>query len=368
MLATAIARREMLKRLALIGGAALGLPQAGCSPKANRQTPCPQLHGRQVRWLVPFPPGGGYDIYSRLLEPHYERQTGAEIIIENSPGAGGIISANKLRQSPPDGLTLGILNAPGLLVAALSGAANVPNPARDFTILGRLVRNQAVWVTSANSPLHSLEELLAQAQRRPIVFGMSEVGSTTFTGVAVATHLLGIDTAYISGFAGSRETSLAVMRGEVELASFTFESVLDRLESRELRVLLQISAKPIAAHGLLDGVPQLCGAQGITARRAAQLGRDPQQSDEDALALTRLTGAGLLVAAPPNLPPELSGCLEQSLYEALNDAELQAAAARARRSLDVGRADEALSDIRGAAQQAERFLPILQAAIGKIRA
>jgi tripartite-type tricarboxylate transporter receptor subunit TctC len=368
MLSTAIARRELLKRLAMVGGAALWLPQAGCSRKVNRQAPCPQLQGKQVRWLVPFPPGGGYDIYSRLLEPFYERKTGAEIIIENSPGAGGIISANKLRQSPPDGLTLGILNAPGLLAAALSGTANVPNPAQDFTILGRLVRNQVVWVTSANSPLHSLEEVLAQSQRRPIVFGISEVGSTTFTGVAVATHLLGINPAYLSGFAGSRETSLAVMRGEVDLASFTFESVLDRLESQELRVLLQISGKPISAHTLLDGVPQLCGPQGIVAGRAAKLGRDPRQSEEDALALTRLTGAGLLVAAPPNLEAGLSGCLQQSLYEVLNEAELQAAAAKANRSLDVGRADEALSDIRGAALQAERFLPILQAAISKIRA
>jgi tripartite-type tricarboxylate transporter receptor subunit TctC len=363
----AIARREMIKRLGLCGGAALLLPQGGCAPSLRPQAPCSQLNGKQVRWLVPFPPGGGYDLYSRLLEPFYERRTGAEIIIENTPGAGGIISANKLRQSSPDGLTLGILNAPGLLIAALTGTANVPNPAHDFTILGRLVRNQAVWVTAANSPFRRLEDVLAESQRRPIVFGISEVGSTTFINVAVATHLLGINTAFIAGFAGSRETSLAVMRGEVDLAAFTFESILDRLESQDLRALLQISAQPISAHAALNEVSVLCGAQGIAARRAGELGRDRQQTEEDATALTRLTGAGLLVAAPPNLEGDLFRCLEQSLYEVLSEPELQATAAKANRSLDAGRADEALSDIRAAALQARKFIPIIQTAIGKIR-
>ena len=361
-------RREMVKRLGKACGGALLIHQAGCLKKESRQAPCSQLAGKQVRWLVPFPPGGGYDIYSRLLEPFYQEKTGAEILIENSPGAGGIISANKLRESPPDGSTLGILNAPGLLVAALTGAGNVPHPATDFTILGRLVRNQAVWVTAGNSPFRSIEEVLAESKKRPIVFGISEVGSTTFASVAVATHLLGIQTAYISGFAGSRETSLAAIRGEVDLASFTFESILDRLETQDLRPILQISPKSISPHPLLKDVSLLCGNQGIAARRAMELGRDPYKTEEDASALTRLIGSGLLVAAPPGMEEGLFHCLEQSLYETLTDPQLQAAAAKANRSLDVGRADEAISDIRAAAVQAEIFIPMIQDAIRKIRA
>jgi tripartite-type tricarboxylate transporter receptor subunit TctC len=363
----AISRREIIKRLGIGGGGALLLNQMGCSKRERFQTPCSQLTGKQMRWLVPFPPGGGHDIYSRLIAPFYEKKTGAEIVIENTPGAGGIISANKLRESLPDGLTLGILNAPGLMVASLTGTTNVPNPVSDFTILGRMVRNQAVWVTAGNSPFHTIEDILAESQKRPIVFGMSEIGSTTFINVAVATDLLGINTTYISGFAGSRETSFALMRGEVDLASFTFESVLDRLESQDLRAILQISPKRISAHTSLNDVSLLCGTEGIAARRADELGRDPVQAEENATALTRLTGSGLLVAAPPNMENELFRCLEQQLYETLTDTELQAAAAKANRSLDVGRADEALSDIKAATVQAKTFIPVIQAAIRKIR-
>ncbi len=360
-------RRDMMKRLGKVCGGALLFNQTACSKKEMIQAPCSQLAGKQVRWLVPFPPGGGYDIYSRLLEPFYQKKTGAEIVIENTPGAGGVISANKLKESSPDGLTLGILNAPGLMVAALTGAMNVPNPVTDFTILGRLVRNQAVWVTAGTSQLRSIEDVLAESKRRPIVFGISDVGSTTFVNVAVATHLLGINTAYISGFAGSRETSLAAIRGEVDLVSFSFESILDRLESQDLRPILQISPKRISPHTSLNDVSLLCGTQGIAARRAIELGRDPYKTEEDASALTRLTGSGLLVAAPPNMEKELFRCLEQSLYETLTDTQLQEAAAKANRSLDVGRADEALSDIKAAAVQAEIFIPIIQDAIRKIR-
>jgi tripartite-type tricarboxylate transporter receptor subunit TctC len=364
----AISRREMIKHLGIVGGSAFLLHQAGCSQKERLQTSCSQLAGKQLHWLVPFPPGGGYDIYSRLIEPFYEKKTGAEIIIENTPGAGGLISANKLKESSPDGLTLGILNAPGLMVASLTGTANVPNPVTDFTILGRLVRNQVVWVTAGNSPLHSIEDVLAESRKRPIVFGLSEISSTTFTAMVVAIHLLGINAAYISGFAGSREISFAVMRGEVDIVALSFESVLDKLESQDLRAILQISPKRISPHASLNNVTLLCGTEGIATRRAGELGRNPLQTEEDAGALARLIGAGLLVAAPPNMENGLFRCLEQQLYETLTDTELQAAAAKANRSLDVGKADEALSDIKAASVQAEKFIPVIQAAIRKIRA
>ena len=71
---------------------------------------CPGLAGERVRWIVPYSPGGGYDVYSRLLEPFYEEAIGAEIVVENRPGIGGRAGVRMIRDADPDGLTLGIVN------------------------------------------------------------------------------------------------------------------------------------------------------------------------------------------------------------------------------------------------------------------
>src|SRR6478672_7362851 len=122
-----IGRRVLLKGLGAAVGAAL-FPSSGCN-RSLRRRGCPQVAGRQLRWLVPFPPGGGYDIYSRMIQPFYQEKLGANVVVENMPGAGGTVCANTLSKSKPDGLTLGFFNAPGLLAAAMTEVSGVPNPA-----------------------------------------------------------------------------------------------------------------------------------------------------------------------------------------------------------------------------------------------
>lgn len=317
--------------------------------------------------MVPFAPGGGYDIYSRLLEPHLEEMLQAEIVPENMPGAGGIVAATALMRSRPDGLTLGILNAPGLLVANLTGETPAPDPATDLTILARIVRNSIALFGSGQSPLRSCSDLMAEAALRPIIFGVSEVGSTTFVVSAVASYLLGIRAEFIAGYAGSRETSLALMRGEVDIAAFTFESVQDRIESRDLRPLLQISSTRLATHPSLERVPLLGGPEGMAARRAIETGRDPHRAEEEAEALIGLARTGILVGAPPGLRDEMFRCLEELLHQTLESAGFKEAAARAGRPLDIGRTDDALADLRAAGGAATRFIPVIRDVMNRMR-
>jgi tripartite-type tricarboxylate transporter receptor subunit TctC len=361
-----LSRRDVIKRV----GAATGAMLVGgwaCAPRAPAGSSCFGTTGRRLRWIVPFPPGGGFDVHARLLEPYYQQALGAAIDVENMPGAGGIVAANTLRGSRSDGLTLGLLNAPGLMVAAMTGESNAPSPAEDFTILGRVTRNRTVWVTGRHSKLRTIDDLLDRSGKTAIVFGASNAGSSNFVSMVVSAHLLGIQAEFITGFAGSRETSMAVVRGEVDLSSFTFESILERIEAQDVRPLLQTTMTRISPHASLDGIALLCGDQGIAARRAAELGRDGRQVEADAVALTRVIEAGLVVAAPPRLDGSLARCLEDRLHDALTDPSFRAAASRARRSLDVGRAAEALIELRSAASEAERFLPLVRDTIRRIR-
>ncbi|HSE36287.1 MAG TPA: tripartite tricarboxylate transporter substrate-binding protein, partial [Blastocatellia bacterium] len=359
-----IRRRVLLKGLGVAAGAAL-FP-SGCHQATSRRG-CPQVAGRQLRWLVPFTAGGGYDIYSRLIQPFYAEKLGANIVVENMPGAGGTMCANTLSQSKPDGLTLGFFNAPGLLAAAMAEGSAVPNPATEMTVLGRVARSRMVWIASESSRLRTIEDTLLESQKRRIVFAISEVGSTNFICVVVGTSLLEMKMEFVSGYAGSRETMLGLLRGEADLMSATFESVVNQIESGDVRPILQIDSERIAAHPSLEGVPFLCGDSGLAAGRASALGRAREQITADAGLLADFLGTGLVVVAPPRLEKDLFECLEERLHEALTDSGFRAAAAEARRSLDVARAAETQREIATAATEVQRFIPAMQESINKLR-
>jgi len=348
----------LLVALCALAGAAHGQEDAGCRAR---------FAGRTLRWIVPSAPGGGFDSYSRLIEPAYERALGVQIVVENHAGAGGVVGAQILRDAAPDGGTLGIVNGPGLLVAALAGQEHAPNPATDFDVLGRVARSQHVWATGAKSDLTSIDDVFAAAAKRPVIFGVREAGGTAFVDIAVASALLGVDRRIVAGFRGNRDASLAAIRGEVDLVAYTFSSIRDRIAAGDLRPLLQISTEPIAADPLLQGVPLLGGPGGVAARRAEQLGRDVAEAVADAGALDAVIGAGRLVIVPRNLEPAVFGCLESALAAALTDPELRAAAAAAHRPLDVARAAAAKAELEVAGARSNRFLPIVRAALEEIR-
>jgi tripartite-type tricarboxylate transporter receptor subunit TctC len=364
--ASACSRRHFITELGLAGGAMV-LSGLGCSPAKRSGSSCLAVGIDTVRWLVPFPPGGGYDIYARLLEPHFERTLGVGIAIENMPGAGGMVAATALKHARPDGSVLGIVNAPGLLIASMTGATGAPDPARDFTILGRVSRTRSVLVTGAASGWRTIADVVSAARTQPILIGTSEISSTNFVNAAVAASLLGIDHEFISGFQGSRETSMAAIRGEIDLFSGTFESSLGLIEVGDLIPLVQLSAERLSPHPALDGVPLLGGKEGVAVRRARELNRDPSRAELDTADVLRLSGTGVLVAAPPHLNDGVLRCLEQRLSDALTDPGFQSDAARAQRSLDVARAHDALADLTAAAKLVPRVLPYVREALRRMR-
>jgi len=328
---------------------------------------CDVMRDQRLHWIVPFSPGGGYDTYSRLIAPHLAAKIGAVINVENVSGAGGTIGALRIQKARPDGRTLGLLNAPGLLTASLAGTTKVPNPIEDFTILGRVVRSRTVWVAKAGSELKGMDGIFRAAAKRPLLCASTEAGSTNFVCVAVASAILDIPVDHLAGFPGTRQTTLALIRGEVDFVSHTFESALDRIESGDLKVILQISDKPISDHPSLQGVPLLGGASGIAAQRAMTAGRDRAKAINQTKALVSLIGAGRLVAAPPDLPSTIFECLERGVYAALTDPQFQHQAAKARRTLDIARAEEARMVLAEAGDSAEAFAAIVRRSIDRMR-
>src|SRR4051794_3105839 len=71
---------------------------------------CSSLAGHSITWIVPYSPGGGFDVESRLLAPHLSQVLGADVAVQNVSGAGGLVGAKAIRDAAPDGRTIGVIN------------------------------------------------------------------------------------------------------------------------------------------------------------------------------------------------------------------------------------------------------------------
>lgn len=343
--------------LAALMGSALHPASSRAEPYCNGR-----FAGETVRWIVPSAPGGGYDTYSRLVAPFYEKYTGARVAVENRAGAGGRTGAARIMNADPDGLTIGILNGPGLMMAALYESTPVPNPATDFTILGRIANSRQVWAVPAASSLPAVKTLVEKGQERPVIFGTRGPGNTSFVDIVIASRVLGLEVDIVTGYRGSRDDTLGALRGDVDAVAHSYGSLLDAFQSREMRPWLQISDRPISDDPVLEGVPWLAGPDGLAVHAARLSGRDVERVSAEADALVELTAAGRLVAAPPNLDAELSRCLRDAVYAALTDPQFAKVALAADRHLQVARGEEAADRLRSVLPAVAGFVPVLRRA------
>src|SRR5262249_35440331 len=139
---------------------------------------------RPVHILVPYAAGGGVDILARTLSDVVSRQWGQTVVVENRPGAGGVVGSQGLASSPPDGYTL---------IVVASGHATNPflysklpyDTFKDFTPISLLASSPNFLLVRADSPFKTLADVIAQAKAKP--------GSLSFAhaGLGTSTHLAG---------------------------------------------------------------------------------------------------------------------------------------------------------------------------------
>lgn len=327
--------------------------------------PCPSLAGETLRWIVPNSPGGGYDTYSRLIQPFLEQELRATVIIENRPDAGGLVAAAAIRDAAPDGRTIGIINAAGLLAARLDGSKL--NPATDFTILARVLSNRIVLLTGRESGIDSLDQLLRVARQRPIVIGVRDAGSASIVAVPVIADLLSMDYALVTGYVGNTARVLALVRGEIDLLVQNLDSTRSFIEDGSLRPLLQVTGPRAEGDPILAGVPVLGGETGVAQQRASLAGKSRAQALQRADALAALVDAGRLVVAPPALPAGLRRCMEGAVGAVLRGPALRAAAERAKLRIEPANAADARAEIGPAATAMAEFAPLVRATMQRAR-
>jgi len=322
--------------------------------------------GKNLRWIVPFAAGGSYDVYSRIVGARYAERLGANVRVENRPGAGGRIGAEQISRAAPDGTTLGTVSGTGLVALLLSEETDVPDLLRDFTVLGRVDRSHHVWATAADSKWQSIDQVLGSPAKK-IVFGTPGVGSISFASIVLTSHILGVEAAYVTGYKNSRATRLGAVRGEVDLISHSYETMRKDIASGKLRALLQLSHGPIGNDTALANVPWLGGADGVAVKYGVKRGQSSADIAADVDAVLALGEIGRVVVAPPGIAGATMQCMRSTLMSTLADREVYEKLSKLGRDVNAAPADLVVRQFNNVAARRDRLKPVMAAAIANLR-
>src|SRR5439155_14559081 len=145
---------------------------------------------RPVRILVPYAAGGAVDVLARTLAQSLSKTWGQQPVIENRPGAGGIIASQALTQSAPDGYTL-ILVASGHPLNQFFYPKLPYDTFKDFTAISEVASSPLVIVVGKDSVAKSLQDILAAARSKPgsLSYGMSGNGTSAHLSGELLNHM-----------------------------------------------------------------------------------------------------------------------------------------------------------------------------------
>lgn len=279
--------------------------------------------GKNIRIIVGFAAGGGFDAYSRAIARHLGRfiPGNPSVSVENMTGAGSLIAANHLyKVAKSDGLTMGNFIG-GLILQQVMGGSGIEFDARKFEWVGVPVKENVVCALRKESGITSLEKWLAA--KTPVKLGGTAPGSTTDDAPKVLTETLGLPIQLVTGYKGTADIRLAADSGEIAGGCWAWESIKvtwrKALETTDVVVVLQAVPKP---HPELPAVPLAINfAKTDKARKLIEAGVHDTQSFTRPYAL------------PPGTPKERVQLLRSAFLATLKDREFLAEAEKTK--LDV---------------------------------
>lgn len=256
---------------------------------------------RPIRLIVPFPTGGGADLTARTVAPTMSELLRQAIVVENRPGANGLIGSEQVARSAPDGHTL-LLVERGAMGINPSLYRKLPyDPLNDFAYIGVATTAPYVLVVSPSLPARTLTDLIALSKRKPgwIQYGSFGVGSMAQLNLEAFNQRHGTDFGHVP-YKGAAAAVTAVVSGEVGVAIASAPSVLGFIGDGRLRALGVGSERRLE---LLPQVPTLT---------EAGLGTDT------------LIPTYFALGAPAGTPHEVVMALNAAMKQALDQAQVAA--------------------------------------------
>ena len=254
---------------------------------------------RIVRFIVPFTPGGVTDTAARLIGQQLSTRWGQQVVVENKPGAGGIIGVQAAINSKPDGYTLLMATNGEITINAAIFAKPKYDAQKDLIPIGMATNTPFVWSTNVSSGIKSLAELVAAAKAKPgdLSYSSAGVGSSSHMATEQFAEAAGIKLLHVP-YRGGLPAAMALLAGEVPISAVALSSLLTVADPGKVKLLA------------------------ITSDRRAALAPDVPTVNETGVLKDFQTSIWTGLFAPVGTPAPIVSKIENDLIEVLKDPDL----------------------------------------------
>jgi tripartite-type tricarboxylate transporter receptor subunit TctC len=251
---------------------------------------------KSVRLIAAAAPGGNPDVLARLLAAKLADAFGRPFVVENLPGAGGVVAAEQVARAPADGHTLMLGDSGALAINVALNPKLSYQPLKDFTLITALASVPTVLVVNPSLPGNSLQDFVREGKGKQLAYGSAGNGSVHHLTMAVFLARAGVDMLHVP-YKGGTALVGAVLGGEVQSGWSGIPNVAAHIRAGKLRVLC-IS----------------------TARRSASLPEVPTAIELGYPGFDIATTIGL--QAPAGLPRDIAARLQAAVAKALRERDL----------------------------------------------
>ena len=241
---TNVSRRRVLTAI----GAGFTLP---CALMAQSAWPT-----RSVKVVVPYPAGGAPDAFGRLMAEQLAAHFNQAFVVENKPGANGLIGARAVSQNAADNHALLYLNSQHVTLQALNPQFNILN---EFKVISRLTSSPFICVVGAKSPYKTMAELNAAVAANPgkLTFGSAGIGSPAHMAVEYLEDKLPAFKALHIPYKGAVESVNAILSNQIDFSIMLLGTAIPQIQGGNLRALGVTSPKRLP---VLPDVPSISEA------------------------------------------------------------------------------------------------------------
>jgi tripartite-type tricarboxylate transporter receptor subunit TctC len=290
---------------------------------------------RPIHMIIAFGPGGGSDIIGRILADSMQAKLGQAIVVENKPGAGGILGNDYVARAAPDGYTLGIMTA-GQIIAAVTTKKMPYDTNTAFAPAGQIATASLMIVTRPDFPANNVKELIAYAKEHPgkVVFASPGFAATQHFAGELFKQSAKIDLLHVP-FRTTPEALNAVLGKHADIMFDTVSAVIGQVNSGQLKALAvtgkdrfpAVPNVPAAIEsGLLPGYDVttwygLFAPRGTPPAVIAKLNKTLNESLADEAVKKRLEAVGVVVKSST---PQQFGDFLASEYKRWSDVRVAA--------------------------------------------